>query len=120
MENKTHDEQLIKGWLDAEQGIYPEKTTSNKKADVVRIAEECVEIFNLNTNSRRRDIVYRRFYLCYKLRDAFFTLHEIADIIGKDHSTVFYAVKQHEVFEKDTVYEKIVSNVAEWLRVRGM
>ncbi len=58
-------------------------------------------------------VVYRRAYMMAKLRQIGCTFDMIGELFGKDHSTVVYAVKNHDYFVKvnDLPYKLAVEPV---------
>tara|TARA_R110000803_G_scaffold16021_6_gene44115 strand:+ start:5129 stop:5539 length:411 start_codon:yes stop_codon:yes gene_type:complete len=79
--------------------------------------ERYTEIFNIKPNRDRFNIVCR-FAFMVSARRAF-TTKQIGSVMGKDHSTVVHAAKQHEMnikFDKDyqrmfDVCEDIMSSI---------
>ena len=79
----------------------------------VKNAKQVIEAFNLYGRSRNRELVYRRAYIMAKLRQIGCTFEMIGELFGKDHSTVVYAVKNHDYFVKvnDLPYKLAVEPV---------
>jgi hypothetical protein len=79
----------------------------------VRNATRVIEMYGLAGKSRLRTTVYRRAYMMAKLRQIGCTFEMIGELFNKDHSTVVYAVKNHDYFVKvnDLPYKLAVEPV---------
>ena len=68
-----------------------------------------IEENNLTKVSRKREVIYPRYYLYNKLREQAYTLHHIAKIFNKDHCTILHGIKIHKLFtkQKDRIYYQL-------------
>lgn len=48
------------------------------------------------SRSKKHKIVLVRFIICYYLRQKFLTFEEIGKILGRNHATIVYALKQYD------------------------
>lgn len=71
---------------------------------------QIIEFHNLRSKSRKRNLVYKRSFLCRTLRDMNFTLSFIGDLINKDHATVIHALK---VYDDNVNYIDFVEYIGE-------
>jgi hypothetical protein len=71
---------------------------------------QIIEFHNLRSKSRKRNLVYKRSFLCRTLRDMNFTLSFIGNLISKDHATVINALK---VYEENVNYIDFVEYIGE-------
>jgi len=70
----------------------------------------------LNRRNRKREIVYKRFFLCHILHKKLnLTSQFVGDIFNQDHATVLHACKKHEelMSVNDVLYRNISANVCE-------
>jgi len=84
--------------------------------------EELIEEFKLNKPSRIREDVYKRFYLMHILHGTTdLTLSEIGKLFGRNHTSVIYALKQHErwTFTKDQEYIRAIHPLPELVGDEG-
>ena len=57
---------------------------------------------DLDTNSRKRESAYQRWYLYEFLKNnTFLTLEEIGKLFDRDHSTVLHGLKEFQKFKDD-------------------
>ena len=54
-----------------------------------------IEKDKLNEKNRKREIIYKKFYLQAKLRDSGMTYKEIGKMFNQDHSSIIHNVKTH-------------------------
>lgn len=58
--------------------------------------KELIAEFKLNKPSRKRDIVYKRYYLMHILHcRSRLCLREIGELFNRDHSSVIHGLKEH-------------------------
>ena len=78
------------------------------------IIELAVE-HDLIIRSRKRDKVYKRFYIFSLLHRKKMTLERIAEIFQVNHSSVIYGIKQHNTWIKnrDWIYLNYISELFE-------
>lgn len=75
-----------------------------------------IEEHKLNSNSRKREKVYKRYYLIGVLYSMnCMTLREIGEAFNRDHATVIHAIKQHNKWwhMKDQLYYRLVHELIE-------
>ena len=59
--------------------------------------KELIAEFKLDKPNRKRDIVYKRYYLMHILHcRSRLCLREIGEMFNRDHSSVIHALKEHE------------------------
>lgn len=59
--------------------------------------KELIEEFDLKSKSRKRETVYKRYYLMNVLFvRSKMSLAKIGEMFGRDHSTVIHAIKEHK------------------------
>lgn len=59
--------------------------------------KEIIAEFKLDKPNRKRDIVYKRYYLMHILHcRSRLCLREIGEMFNRDHSSVIHALKEHE------------------------
>ena len=87
-----------------------------KTNEIIEKAEFFTERDRLDRKSRQREIVYKRAYVMYVLRNQLLTFKEIADRFNVTHPTVLYwsnMVKFYLHESKDKVY---IDHVQEYLK----
>lgn len=87
-----------------------------KTNEIIEKAEFFTERDRLDRKSRQREIVYKRAYLMYVMRNQLLTFQEIADRFNVTHPTVLYwsnMVKFYLHESKDKVY---IDHVQEYLK----
>ena len=77
---------------------------------------DLIKEHKLDTKKRKREIVYKRYYLMgvlYSMNT--FTLQEIGRMFNRDHATAIYGIKQHNEWwqHKDELYLKYVHSLVE-------
>ena len=58
--------------------------------------KQVIEFHGLSSKTRKRNLVYKRSFLCRTLRDMNFTFSFIGSLINKDHTTVIHALKVYD------------------------
>jgi len=78
------------------------------------IAKELIREHGLYTDSRSREIVYKRYFLYAQLRHDM-TYQAIADLFGKDHASVIHGIRIHKAWMaiNDKVYLKYTKKIKE-------
>ena len=71
---------------------------------------QIIDFHGLRSKSRKRNLVYKRSFLCRTLRDMNFTLSFIGDLINKDHATVIHALR---VYEENVNYIDFVEYIGD-------
>lgn len=80
---------------------------------------DIIEKFNLTTKTRKRGIVYKRYYLYHVLTSRrFLTCSMTGKFFGKDHSTVIHGLKLHNYWwkVKDMNYLTEINPIHELLK----
>ena len=80
---------------------------------------DIIEKFNLSTKTRKRGIVYKRYYLYHVLTSRrFLTYSMTGKFFGKDHSTVIHGLKLHDYWwkVKDMNYLTEINPIHELLK----
>ena len=62
--------------------------------------------YQLDTNSRNRSYVYKRYYVMYRLNKCKLTLSEIGRLMNRHHATVIHGIRMHRRWSRmqDKVY----------------
>ena len=71
---------------------------------------QIIDFHGLRSKSRKRNLVYKRSFLCRTLRDMNFTLSFIGDLINKDHATDIHALR---VYEENVNYIDFVEYIGD-------
>lgn len=74
-----------------------------------------IEDHELNTQSRKRDLVYKRFYLInyVRLKNPSLNLTQIAQMFGgHEHTKALYGIKMYDILKNDKVFVEITHDVA--------
>jgi hypothetical protein len=68
--------------------------------------KEQIAKYQLDTNSRNRSYVYKRYYVMYRLNKCKLTLSEIGRLMNRHHATVIHGIKMHRRWSRmqDKVY----------------
>jgi hypothetical protein len=67
----------------------------------LELIEQIIQEQELNIPNRKRELVYRRFYLFNELYKLKFTLGKIGDMFGgKNHATILHGIRQHKILLK--------------------
>jgi len=75
-----------------------------------------IELHDLTTNSRKRDLVYKRYYIFSQLKKLKFNLSETARMLNRDHACVIYGLKQHKYYYKsDKLYDNAIAPIKDYL-----
>lgn len=72
--------------------------------------KQVIEFHGLNSKTRKRNLVYKRSFLCRILRDMNFTFSFIGSLINKDHATVIHALK---VYDENINYVDFLEYIGE-------
>ena len=70
---------------------------------------ELIEKYGLLNKSRRRDVLFKRYYLYNELRTCGLSLSEIGRVFNKNHATILHGLRVH----KDLTSYRDVDYVAE-------
>lgn len=60
------------------------------------LIHDLIEIHQLTTKTRRRDVLFKRYYLFNELREAGLNLMQIGEIFGKNHATIIHGLRVHK------------------------
>ena len=68
-----------------------------------------IEKYNMKENTRRRDVLFKRYYMFNELRNLGYSLSQIGEVFGKNHATILNGLRAHN----DLVHCKNVDYFAE-------
>ena len=75
-----------------------------------------IELYNLTTNCRDRDLIYKRAYIYSELRKLNYKLSDISVMLDKHHATIINGLKVDSQFQNcDKLYDKAISHIKEYL-----
>jgi len=75
-----------------------------------------IELHNLTSSSRQRDLVYKRDYIFSELFKLNFNLCEIGRMLNKHHASVINGLKINKQFENcDKLYDHAIAPIKEYL-----
>ena len=72
----------------------------------VKFLKEQITKYKLDTNSRNRSYVYKRYYVMYRLNKCKVSLTQIGKMLNRHHATVIHGIKMHRRWsrQQDKVY----------------
>ena len=74
--------------------------------------KEYIQIEKLDTNNRKREIVYKRFYMFAYLRKTYgYSLQRIGRLFGRHHATIMHGIKEYEYFKEDKLFQEITEEI---------
>ncbi len=81
------------------------------------LIHDLIEIHQLTTKTRRRDVLFKRYYIFNELREAGLNLMQIAEIFGKNHATIINGLRVHKelLSYKDSDYVSETKIISEYL-----
>jgi DNA-binding transcriptional MerR regulator len=75
-----------------------------------------IELHNLTTSCRDRDLVYKRAYIYSELRKLGMNLSEIGRLMDKHHATIINGLKVDNQFQNcDKIYDDIIAPIKDYL-----
>ena len=75
-----------------------------------------IDLYNLTSSSRQRDLVYKRDYIFSELFKLNFNLCEIGRMLNKHHASVINGLKINKQFENcDKLYDDAIAPIKEYL-----
>jgi hypothetical protein len=75
-----------------------------------------IELHNLISSSRKRDLVYKRYYLFSELYKLNINLTQIGRMLDKDHVTVMHGLKVNSQFQNyDKIYDDAIAPIKDYL-----
>jgi hypothetical protein len=75
-----------------------------------------IELHNLISSSRQRDLVYKRYYLFSELYKLNINLTQIGRMLDKDHVTVMHGLKVNSQFQNyDKIYDDAIAPIKDYL-----
>jgi len=77
--------------------------------------KQYIQDHGLNTQSRKRDLVYKRFYLInyVKMKNPSLNLTQIAQMFGgHEHTKALYGIKMYDILKHDKVFVEITHDVS--------
>jgi hypothetical protein len=73
--------------------------------DIIQQIKELIQIDNLDSKDRYRDLIYKRSYLYAILRDEGWHLSKTGRLFNRNHATIINALKVHDAFYgRDKIY----------------
>jgi len=81
------------------------------------LIHDFIEIYGLKEKLRKRELVYKRYYIYNELREAGLNLMQTAEVFGKNHASIFHGLRMHSdmVRFRDAVYASETKCVADYL-----
>lgn len=73
----------------------------------------------LSKKTRKRELLWQRYYLIAHLRDLGWTYEEIAKLFGMNHATMIHAYRMHNDWINDDDYIEVTKHIAELLEGVG-
>ena len=61
----------------------------------IKFLKEQIKKYQLDTNYRYRDCVYKRFYIMYRLHKCKVSLTQIGKMLNRHHATVIHGIRMH-------------------------
>jgi len=61
----------------------------------VKFLKEQIKKYQLDTNSRNRSYVYKRYYVMYRLNKCKVSLTQIGKMLNRHHATVIHGIRMH-------------------------
>jgi hypothetical protein len=75
-----------------------------------------IELHNLTTSCRDRDLVYKRAYIYSELRKLGMNLSDIGRLLEKHHATIINGLKVDNQFQNcDKIYDDIIAPIKNYL-----
>ena len=75
-----------------------------------------IELYNLTSSSRQRELVYKRDYIFSELFKLNFNLCEIGRMLNKHHASVINGLKINKQFENcDKLYDDAIAPIKDYL-----
>lgn len=76
---------------------------------------DLIEKYSLKEKTRRRDVLFKRYYIYNELRNYGLSLSMIGEIFGKNHATILHGLRVH----KDMLSYRDVDYVAETCAIQA-
>jgi DNA-binding transcriptional MerR regulator len=75
-----------------------------------------IDLYNLTTSCRDRDLVYKRAYIYSELRKLGMNLSDIGRLLEKHHATIINGLKVDNQFQNcDKIYDDIIAPIKDYL-----
>jgi hypothetical protein len=75
-----------------------------------------IELHNLTTSCRNRDLIYKRAFIYSELQKIGMNLSEIGRLMDKHHATVINGLKVDSQFQNcDKIYDDIIAPIKDYL-----
>jgi hypothetical protein len=75
-----------------------------------------IDLYNLTTSCRDRDLVYKRAYIYSELRKLGMNLSDIGRLLEKHHATIINGLKVDNQFQNcDKIYDDIIAPIKHYL-----
>jgi hypothetical protein len=72
----------------------------------LELIHQLIELYKLTDKTRKREIIYKRYFIFNELRQAGLSLMQIGEIFGKNHATIIHGLTVHQdlLRYKDAIY----------------
>jgi hypothetical protein len=75
-----------------------------------------IELYNLTSSCRNRDLIYKRAFIYSELRKLNYKLSDISVMLDKHHATIINGLKVDSQFQNcDKLYDKAIAHIKEYL-----
>ena len=75
-----------------------------------------INLYDLTTSCRDRDLIYKRAYIYSELRKLGYKLIDIGIMLDKNHATVLNGLAVDKQFQNsDIIYDKAIAHIKEYL-----
>ena len=95
-----------------------QKPLSEEQARLAIAGEKCAKAFGIKNKTRKRDVVYKRHYLSWYLRENLpepLTFKKIGEIVNRDHSNVISAINKHHQLCRYFDYIELTEEVKQFM-----
>ncbi len=62
----------------------------------VELLKEVIEKYTLTDTTRKRDVLFKRYYVYNELRECGFSLSQIGRLFNKHHATILHGLRIHK------------------------
>tara|TARA_R100001440_G_scaffold111_2_gene276 strand:- start:209 stop:541 length:333 start_codon:yes stop_codon:yes gene_type:complete len=74
--------------------------------------QEYIQLEKLDTNNRKRELVYKRFYMFAYLRKTYgYSLQKIGKLFSRSHATIIHGINEYEYFKEDKLFKEITEEI---------
>lgn len=76
--------------------------------------QEYIQLEKLDTNNRKRELVYKRFYMFAYLRKTYgYSLQKIGKLFSRNHATIIHGINEYEYFKEDKLFKEITEEISQ-------